>query len=152
MAVAATSRSRVSVDGKFFRRGENKFYVKGVAYGPFAPNSPDEESGFASPDQTALDFAQIRGLEANLIRIYDVPPKWFLDLAATHKLQVLVDIPWNTHSCFLDSTKGRRQARDAVRRAVYACAGHPAVFAYSVANEIAPDVVRWSGAESVAKF
>jgi hypothetical protein len=35
---------------------------------------------------------------------------------------------------------------EAVRNAVASGAGHPAVFAYSVANEIPPDVVRWSGA------
>ena len=40
-------------------------------------------------------------------------------------------------------------ARDAVRRAVFACASHPAVFAFSVANEIPPDIVRWSGAQAL---
>src|SRR3712207_6636648 len=30
---------RVRRDGKFFRLGSEKFYVKGVTYGPFAPNS-----------------------------------------------------------------------------------------------------------------
>ena len=39
-----------------------------------------------------------------------------------------------------------------MRRAVVACARHPAVFAFSVANEIPPDIVRWSGAQAVADF
>jgi O-antigen biosynthesis protein len=39
-----------------------------------------------------------------------------------------------------------------VRRAVFACAGHPAVFAFSMTNEIPPDIVRWSGAKAVADF
>jgi len=150
MAVVASSRPRVSVDGKFFRLGEKKFYVKGVAYGPFAPNAAGQP--FASADQTANDFAQIRGLGANLVRIYHVPGKWFLDLAAQHDLKVFIDIPWNKHVCFLDSREQRAAAREAVRRAVLACAGHPAVFAFSVANEIPPDVARWSGAEAVADF
>src|SRR5215813_6291635 len=150
MAVAASSGPRVSVDGKFFRLGDKKFYVKGVAYGPFEPNAAGQP--FASPEQTASDFALIRELGANVIRIYHVPARWFLDLAAEHKLKVLVDIPWQRNLCFLDSAQYRAEACDAVRRAVYACARHPAVFAYSVANEIPSDVVRWSGARPVANF
>src|ERR1035438_5850551 len=150
MAVAPSSAPRVSVDGKFFRLGEKKFYAKGVAYGPFAPNAAGQP--FASPEQTARDFDQIGELGANLIRVYHVPAKWFLDLAAEHKLKVLIDIPWNKHLCFLDSPVQRAQACEAVRRAVFACARHPAVFAFSVANEIPADIVRWSGAQAVADF
>jgi GT2 family glycosyltransferase len=138
------------VDGKFFRLGEKKFYAKGVAYGPFAPNAAGQP--FASPEQTGRDFAQIRELGANLVRVYHVPAKWFLDLAGEHKLKVLIDIPWNKHLCFLDSASQRAEAREAVRRAVFACARHPAVFAFSVANEIPPDILRWSGARAVASF
>src|SRR5208282_1413674 len=150
MAVAALSVPRVKVDGKFFRLGERKFYAKGVAYGPFAPNAAGQP--FASPEQTTRDFAQIRELGANLIRVYHVPAKWFLDLAAEHKLKVLIDIPWNKHLCFLDSPAQRAEAREAVRRAAFACARHPAVFALSAANEIPPDILRWSGAQAVADF
>ncbi|HOC56389.1 MAG TPA: glycosyltransferase [Verrucomicrobiota bacterium] len=150
MAVAAPSVSRVRVDGKFFRLGEEKFFAKGVAYGPFAPNAAGLP--FASPEQTARDFAQICELGANLIRVYHVPAKWFLDLAAERGLKVLVDIPWSQHLCFLDSSARRAEARDAVRRAVRACGRHPAVFAFSVAGEISPDIVRWSGAQAVADF
>jgi GT2 family glycosyltransferase len=150
MVEPAASRPRVSADGKFFRRGAEKFYAKGLAYGPFAPNARGEP--FASPEQTARDFALIREAGANLLRVYHVPPRWFLDLAAQHDLLLLVDIPWDKHLCFLDSLQHRTAARDAVRRALYACARHPAVFAYSVANEIPPDIVRWSGARAVADF
>jgi GT2 family glycosyltransferase len=138
------------VDGKFFRLGEKKFYVKGVAYGPFAPNAAGQP--FASPEQTAGDFDQIRELNANLIRVYHVPSRWFLDLAAARNLKILIDIPWNKQLCFLDSSEYRAAACDAVRQAVFSCARHPAVFAFSVANEIPPDVVRWSGTKAVADF
>ena len=149
MAVAV-SGPRVGVDGKFFRLGSRKFYVKGVSYGPFEPNSSGQ--AFASPEQTAADFAKIQELGANLVRIYHVPPKWFLDLALQHDLRVLLDIPWNKHLRFMDSPQERANARDAVRRAVFACARHPALFALSVANEIPADVVRWSGSKRVADF
>ena len=48
--------ARVRVDGKFFRLGEQKFYPKGVTYGPFAPNSDGDF--FASREQTVKDFQQ----------------------------------------------------------------------------------------------
>lgn len=150
MAVADATRPRVVVDGKFFRLAGKKFFVKGVAYGPFAPNAQGQ--AFASPEQTALDLAQIRELGANVIRIYDVPPRWLLDQAGQAGLKVLVDIPWNKHLCFLDSDASRAEARSAVRRAVMSCGRHDAVFAFSIANEIPPDVVRWTGARAVEDF
>lgn len=150
MAPAQVPNSRVRVDGKFFRLGAGRFPVKGVTYGPFAPNEQGEP--FPSPDQTARDLAQVRDLGANVVRVYAVPPRWFLDLAAGHGLKVLIDIPWSQHLCVLDSPEQQRAARRAVRAAVAACAPHPAVFAYSVANELPPDVVRWSGATATARF
>jgi GT2 family glycosyltransferase len=150
MADLFAKRPRVSVDGKFFRRGAEKLYLKGVSYGPFAPGTDGQP--FASAEQTAADFALTKELGANLLRIYHVPPRWFLDLAAQHDLLVLIDIPWNKHLVFLDDPGRRAAARQAVCHAVLACAHHPAVFAYSVGNEIPPDVVRWSGAARVADF
>ncbi len=150
MEVTAGTRHQVTVDGKFFRLGENKFFVKGLAYGPFAPNAAGQP--FATPEQTVTDLELIAGLGANVIRVYHTPGKWFLDLAGAHGLKVLVDIPWNKHLCFLDQAEHRTKAADAVRRAVYGCARHPAVFAFSIANEIPPDVVRWTGVNRLTSF
>jgi glycosyltransferase involved in cell wall biosynthesis len=144
------SQPRISVDGKFFRAGKDKFYFKGVTYGPFAGNLNGEP--FASPEQTRRDFEQIQNLGANLLRIYDVPPRWFLNLANDCDLRVIVDVPWNKHLCFLDDQKQRDNAIGAVSAAAKACAGHPAVMAISVVNEISPDVVRWSGATEISEF
>ncbi len=149
MAVAGSSRPRVVVDGKFFRLGEKKFYVKGIAYGPLPPNAQGQP--FASPEQTAQDLDQIRDLGANVIRVYHVPPRWLLDLAETREIKVLVDVPWNKHLSF-DSAQRRAEACEAVRNAVAACSQHPAVFAFSVANEIPPDIIRWTGAKAAADF
>ena len=150
MPAPAHSPPRVSVDGKFFRLGGKKFYVKGVTYGTFAPNEQGEQ--FPSPAQAAADFRLIVELGGNLLRVYTVPPRWLLDLAQAHGLKVLVDVPWNKHLCFLDSPGGRAEIFATVRKAATACAGHPAVFALSVVNEIPPDVVRWSGALAMAEF
>lgn len=149
MAVAASPRPRVVLDGKFFRLGEKKFYVKGVAYGPLPPNAQGQP--FASPEQTALDLDQIRDLGANVVRVYNIPPRWFLDLAENREMKVLVDIPWNKHLSF-DTQARRNEAKEAVRNAVSACGKHPAVFAFSIANEIPPDIIRWNGAQKAADF
>jgi GT2 family glycosyltransferase len=148
--VPANIKSRVEVDGKFFRLNGSKFYVKGVTYGPFAPNSQGEF--FASMEQTASDFRILTELGANTLRVYYTPPIWFLDLALDHNLRVLVDVAWNKHLCFLDSDETREEAISAVRKAAESCARHPAVFAISVVNEIPPDIVRWSGSAEICEF
>ena len=150
MATVAATSPRVVLDGKFFRVGGQKFYVKGVSYGPFAPNPQGEY--FLSLEETTRDFTLIRELGANVIRIYHVPPRWLLDLAMSLGLRLFVDIPWCKHLCFLDSEEYKEDARRRVRAAVEQCAAHPAIFALSVVNEISPDIVRWSGARMVANF
>jgi cellulose synthase/poly-beta-1,6-N-acetylglucosamine synthase-like glycosyltransferase len=141
---------RVGLDGKFFRLAERKFFVKGVTYGPFALSERKEP--FASAEQTARDFALIRELGANVVRVYHVPPMWLLDLAREHELRVMIDVPWQKDLCFLDSQRSQQEARTAVRDAVRSCERHPAVFAFSVVNEIPADVVRWSGVKAVSNF
>lgn len=144
------SSARVHVDGKFFRVAGQKLYLKGVTYGPFAPNERGDT--FAAHEQTARDFLQLRELGANLLRVYYVPPRWFLDLAAEHGIKVIVDVPWPKHLCFLDSEELQEEARQTVRNAVESCKGHPALFAFSVVNEIPADIVRWSGVRKVEAF
>lgn len=143
-------RTRVTVDGKAFRLGTAKFFPKGVTYGPFAPNPSGEF--FPRTDQVQKDFVLLRELGANVLRLYHVPPRWFLDLALEHDLRLLIDIPWNKHVCFLDESEAKDAARASVRAAVRLCLAHPAVFAFSVVNEIPADIVRWSGANAVVDF
>src|SRR6266581_5892617 len=150
MPVVSSPASRIHVDGKFFRLGGKKFCAKGLTYGPFAPN--EQKEMFPARDQIERDFLQIVELGANLLRVYYVPPRWFLDLAAEHHLSVLVDVPWQKHLCFLDSQKSKEEARATVRKAVDACKGHPSIFAYSVVNEIPAEIVRWSGVRAAADF
>ena len=150
MIPATAKPSRVIVDGKFFRLGDAKFTVKGVTYGPFAPDATGHQ--FPNPEQVLKDFSLIQQLGANVLRLYHVPPIWFLELAVEQRLRLLIDVPWNKMHCFLDTEKRIAAARAAVRDAASACAGHPAVFALSVVNEIPPDVVRWYGPERVGDF
>ena len=142
---------RVRRDGKFFRLGDLKFCVKGVTYGPFAPATPDGEH-FKTADQTRRDFELIKELEANTLRVYKVPPTWFLDLAESMGLKVFLDIAWGKNLVFTDDDTVMNDARQRVRSAARACGNHPAMFAISVVNEVPPDIVRYVGAEKVADF
>src|SRR5262249_3190738 len=83
---------------------------------------------------------------------YHPPPAWLLDSADEQGMQVLVDIPWRKHLCFLESTQGQREARQAVRTAAQRAASHPCILAYSIGNEIPPDIIRWSGRERIERF
>ncbi len=143
-------RNRVLRDGRFFRLGDEKFTVKGVTYGPFAPNANGEH--LASPEQTSRDFELIRELGANCVRVYHNPPTWFLDLAQQHGLKVLLDVAWAKNLVFSEDEKIKDDARANVRAAAKQCGNHPALFAISVANEIPADLVRYMGARSVADF
>jgi GT2 family glycosyltransferase len=141
---------RVQVDGKLFSRSGQRLRVQGVTYGPFAPNGAGEP--LPNLGQVRDDFTDMRLAGINAIRTYHAPPAWLLDLADEHELAVFVDIPWPKHLCFLESSEARRAARQAVHQAAARGAAHPSVLAYSIGNEIPPDVIRWHGAGRVERF
>lgn len=149
-AVPPTSFDPPSVEGKFLTAGGDKFFLRAVSYGPFANASHGHQ--FPEREMVERDFALIRELGANTIRTFTVPPRWLLDRAQAHGLRVLVGIPWAQHVCFLDSDALVGQIRKTVRQAVRATAGHGAVFAYVIGNEIAPDIVRWYGPQRIERF
>jgi glycosyltransferase involved in cell wall biosynthesis len=142
--------NRVRRDGKFFRLGAEKFYVKGVTYGPFAPNSDGDP--LPEKPRVRLDLAQIRELGGNCIRLYHVPPPWMLDMAEEYGIKILLDVAWPKNLTFIHDGQLLHQARRAVREAARACGNHPALLALSVVNEIPPDVVRFLGARRVEDF
>src|SRR5688500_19085682 len=73
-AVSSTSSGPIRAVAKFFFEGDRKFFVKGVTYGPFRPDSEGHYLG--SPEQAQRDLAQMREIGLNLVRIYHVPPRW----------------------------------------------------------------------------
>src|SRR4051812_41597806 len=91
---------RVRVDGKFFALAGQRWWVKGFTYGPFAP----DREGNHVPERArrCADFAQIRELGANALRLYHPPPRPLLDDALEHDLRVLIDVPWEKHRCFFE--------------------------------------------------
>jgi glycosyltransferase involved in cell wall biosynthesis len=140
----------VRVRAKFFFEGDKKFFVKGVTYGPFAPDAEGEH--FGNPEKAARDLDMMCEAGINLVRIYYVPPRWFLDLCAARGIRALISIPWAEHLEFLNNSKIRNEAKKAIRDGVAKNAGHPAVFGYLVGNEIPTSMVRWLGARQVTEF
>jgi glycosyltransferase involved in cell wall biosynthesis len=140
----------IRVRAKFFFEGDRKFFIKGVTYGPFAPDENDEY--FGDPDKAARDLALMAETGINLARVYYVPPTWFLDACAAHGIRVLISLPWAEHIEFLRDAKVRREIIRSVREGVKRNAGHPAIFGYLVGNEIPSAIVRWQGAREVTEF
>jgi GT2 family glycosyltransferase len=149
-ASAARPRERVRVEGKFLARGRHRLRVRGVTYGPFAPN--EDGQPFPSLAGVADDFARMRDAHLNALRTYHVPPDWLLTEADEQGLAVFIDVPWPKHLCFLDSAEAQREARRLVRQAAKTGQNHPCVLAYSIGNEIPPNIVRWHGARRVERF
>ncbi len=147
---APSTLERVRARAKFFFAGEEKFFLKGVTYGPFRPNADGDF--LPTPERAAEDFQLMGELGVNLIRIYHVPPKWFLDICREHGIRVMISIPWAEHVEFLNNRKIRKQIVRTIREAVLKNKGHDAIFAYLVGNEIPTTMVRWLGARRVTDF
>ncbi len=136
--------------GKFLFCGEEKFIVRGVTYGTFRTDQSGSE--IYQPDVVDRDFRAMALNGFNAVRTYTLPPRWCLDLAQSHGLRLLVGLPWEEHITFLDSLSTRRSIEHRVRTMVDASAGHPAIFAYAVGNEIPASCVRWHGLSDVERF
>jgi GT2 family glycosyltransferase len=144
------SAARIVGDGKFLRAGDERFLIKGVTYGTFAPDATRYQ--FPSAAQIADDFALMASLGINTVRTYTVPRRELLDEAARRGLRVMVGLPWSQHVAFLDERHLRRQIRRELIAKVAELGDHPAVLAFALGNEIPPGVVRWHGRVRVEHF
>jgi len=143
--------ARLAVRGKFIFDGPRKFHARGVSYGPFTENSRGER--YPEPERAQADFALMRQLGANLIRVYVPPPDWMFELAAQSELRLMVGIPWPFHMAFLDSAAMVREIRETIRQGITAMRRFgDTVFAWSLGNEIRSDIVRWHGPRAVNRF
>src|SRR5690242_5879776 len=71
--------ARAVVDGMCLARAGRKLCIRGVTYGPFAPNGAGEP--FPPPEQVRDDFGRMQAIGVNSVRTYHRPPEWLLDLA-----------------------------------------------------------------------
>ncbi|MEM9481388.1 MAG: glycosyltransferase, partial [Verrucomicrobiota bacterium] len=148
--MAADQDQRIRVRGKHFVRGGKPWLAKGLTYGPFSP--AEKNDGLPEPSRVRFDLDSIVQVGANLVRVYELPPEWFLDACAEAGLKVLISIPWTSHVDFLRDRDEQEKSRFIVREAVNRYRGHRAVFGYLVGNEIEATLVRWMGTGDVADF
>ena len=139
----AEARSADAVAGE-------RFLVKGVTYGTFAPDTQGYQ--FPPLQQVAADFRQMASLGINTVRTYTPPRRELLDAAAAEGLRVMVGLPWSQHVAFLDDRSLKRTIRREIAGKVAALGDHPALLAFALGNEIPPGVVRWHGRMRVERF
>jgi GT2 family glycosyltransferase len=145
----AARRQRPRVHGKFFYRGDEKLYLRGITYGTFRPDA--DGNLFLGPEVVARDFAMMAASGINVVRTYTVPPRWLLDAAMEHGLSVMVGLYWEQHMALLDDRKRTAAAIARVREGAHRLAGHEALFAFTIGNEIPASVVRWHGKPRVER-
>lgn len=147
---AGATLIRPVVKGKFLFTNGEKLHIRGVTYGPFRAQADGSE--YHTREQVQRDFAQMAACGLNTVRVYTVPPRWLLDVAGEARLRVMVGLPWEQHVTFLDDSKRAADIIKRVREGVRTCAGHPALLAYAVGNEIPAPIVRWHGPAKVERF
>ncbi len=142
--------TRIAADGKFLRAGGERFLVKGVTYGTFAPDANGAQ--FPAPAQVAEDFRLMAALGINTVRVYTPPGRDLLDEAARHQLRVMVGLPWSQHVAFLDDRALRRRILTETVGHVRALGDHPALAMFALGNEIPPGIVRWHGRLGIERY
>lgn len=143
-----TSRPRVR--GKFLWDGDDKILLRGVTYGTFMPGA--DGTPYPAVDQVARDFYAMRAHGVTSLRTYAPPPRWLMDLAWELGLRVFVGLAWTQHVAFLSSRAATRSIVRIVREQVRTCAGHPALLAFAIGNEIPAPIVRWHGRRRIERF
>jgi beta-galactosidase/beta-glucuronidase len=149
--VVVSSRvAHVAVDAKFLSVNGERFWVKGVTYGTFAP----DENGDPFPPlwQVKDDFARMRDAGINTVRLYAPPPDAVADAAQRAGLYLIPDICWGPRTSELDYPGIPKLIFESTRRHAKRLAGHPAILMNSAGNEIPPLIVRWYGRKRVERF
>ncbi len=141
---------RIRASGKFLWEGNEKFFLHGPTYGPFGP--PERNHGLPDPTIVRRDLADMRAWGANALRLYHLPPDWFLETCTELGLRLVLSIPWSDHIDFLRDRRDRRAIHQTVRDAATRLAAWPAVAVLLVGNEIPSSLVRWLGPAQVQAF
>jgi O-antigen biosynthesis protein len=141
---------RPRVGGKFIFLDDKKLYLRGVTYGTFRPL--DDGAEYPGPDLVERDFAAMSANGINAVRTYTAPPRWLLDSAHRHGLQVMVGLSVERYIGYLADKKDSPNIEALVGTGVRACAAHPAVLCYAIANEIPAPMVRWIGPRRTERY
>lgn len=137
--VPANQKPRLSVDGKFFRSGAERVFLKMVTYGPF----PEPRPPAVSDDREQMEKIASAGF--NAVRVYEEPGNVLLDAALEAGLHVFVGLSWEYHRDFVSDPSIFSAAQIMMSDGLGSWGAHPAVAGVFVANEIPSDMVRWMG-------
>lgn len=144
---------RVTIDGKQFAQGGERFSFRGVTYGTFSPR----EDGVLFPerDRIKLDFAAMRDAGFTVVRTYTAPSDDLMEIASDVGLHVFAGVFFPDWRYVVGSS--RRQARRVAKQACSEVAhvarrlrGNDRVLALCLGNEVPADVIRWFGTDVVA--
>lgn len=147
---ACTPFPRLEAGGKWLRAGDARWQMRGIAYGPFKPNRRNEP--FPEDDRLVADFAHLRALGFNTVRLYELPTQAVIRAATEQGLRILAGIPWTDHVDFLRDRMRRWEIRQHIRDAVGRFKDVPCIAGFLVGNEIEKTLVRWMGPGRVRDF
>jgi O-antigen biosynthesis protein len=133
--------------GFHFYEGDEKWLARGVTYGPFKPDG--DEFRYPTAERVQEDMAAIAASGANAIRLYDLPPEWLVESAASHGLRLLIDLPWPKHLDVYGDKRLRRMCLDMVEESVSRIRGWKNLLGVFLGNEISSDFVRWQGTRRI---
>jgi O-antigen biosynthesis protein len=153
---ARRARRRVSIDGKQFALGGERFTFRGVTYGTFRPR---EQDGARFPEPSVLrdDFSAIRDRGFTVVRTYTLPPDDVIEAAADADLMLLAgafhpDFRYLVGASRREARRIATEWRREIERATRQLANADHVLALGLGNELPADVIRWMGSHRVARI
>jgi len=130
-----TPAMRLTVHGKHFHLDGSPHFLRTVTYGPFPPDARH------SPDK---DFPRVRRAGFDSVRLYALPDRTLLDLAAENDLIVIATHAWGYGCDFLrEKPSLLEDARRTLTNWLTLHKNHPGLGAVLVGNEIPSDMARW---------
>ena len=146
-----TPVTRVMAAGKFLQLADGSpYFMRGVAYGPFKPNSRGEP--FPEDGQLATDLRHIAALGFNTVRLYELPTSVVLREIEALGLRLIVGIPWTEHVDFLSDRSLCREIEARIAAATSKLHDRACITAFLVGNEIEKTLVRWMQPRRVRDF
>ncbi|MES2982088.1 MAG: glycosyltransferase [Verrucomicrobiota bacterium] len=130
----------LKTDGKFFRLGSERFWLRCVTYGPFPPDGKISHR---------KELEKIRSANFNAIRVFSLPDQPMLDAAAEAGLLVFAGLDWRQYEDFISRPHLFSSAIIRLSEWLNAHAHHPALAGVYVGNEIPSDLVRWMGPDHI---
>lgn len=130
---------QLEVDGKFFRAGGRRVFLKMVTYGPFPDPQPDHRA----------EMERIAKAGFNAVRLYEAPSIDLLDSAEDAGLWVFASPSWQSNKDFIGQPSLLTEAKIAFSNMLKTFGKQPALTGVFIANEIPSDMTRWMGVVQV---